>query len=246
MAGTRRSPQAERARRSALVRAVERSLAEHVAPGARIAVALSGGRDSVALLAAVIECGRVEAARTSSRSTSITAFRARRRVGRVLRAPRRAVRHRAASRSASTSIGAMRTASRPPRDPHVTQRCGRPRARPARVAVLLAHHQDDQAETAAAAAVARRRRARPRGDARRATDDGLRWLRPLLDIPRRDVDAFVRARGLAYVDDDSNASDRHRTERAAPARRSGTRRAWPTAIPPRSRERPRTRPRPRA
>jgi len=45
-----------------LVRSVDRSLAEHVAAGARVAVALSGGRDSVALASAVIECGRVRPA----------------------------------------------------------------------------------------------------------------------------------------------------------------------------------------
>lgn len=43
----------------------------------------------------------------------------------------------------------------------------------------------------------------------RRDESGLIWLRPLLDVPRRDIDAFVQARSLAYVDDDSNSSPRH-------------------------------------
>jgi tRNA(Ile)-lysidine synthase len=34
---------------------------------------------------------------------------------------------------------------------------------------------------------------------------GLRWLRPLLDVPRALIDAYVRERALAFVDDDTNA-----------------------------------------
>ena len=56
MAATRSFPPADPAPAAGpAVRAVERALAAHVPAGALIAVALSGGRDSVALLAAVRE-----------------------------------------------------------------------------------------------------------------------------------------------------------------------------------------------
>jgi tRNA(Ile)-lysidine synthase len=209
MAGTRSSPRADGRGESALVRAVDRSLAEHVTAGARIAVALSGGRDSVALLAAVIECGRVEpadivaihvhhgiSAQADAWAVFCTRLAASHGIALVTQRvgidPHDADGLEAAARSAR--YDALRSAAR----------------EAGATAVLLAHHQDDQAETMllqllrgagvhglAAMPVAR-------------TDDGLCWLRPLLDIPRRDLEAFVRARKLAYVDDDSNAADRHR------------------------------------
>ncbi len=71
--------------------------------------------------------------------------------------------------------------------------------------VLLAHHQDDQAETLLLQLL---RGAGPHGLAampalRRAHD--IDWLRPLLDVPRTAIDAHIRAHGLRHVDDDSNA-----------------------------------------
>jgi tRNA(Ile)-lysidine synthase len=75
---------------------------------------------------------------------------------------------------------------------------------------VLAHHQDDQAETVLLQLL---RGAGVHGLAAMPAArivDGICWLRPLLDFPRGSIDAFVRARGLDYIDDDSNASDRHR------------------------------------
>src|SRR5262249_11143041 len=43
----------------------------------------------------------------------------------------------------------------------------------------------------------------------RIDDAGLRWLRPLLDVPRAAVDVYVRLRGLSWIDDDSNVDSRH-------------------------------------
>jgi tRNA(Ile)-lysidine synthase len=88
-------------------------------------------------------------------------------------------------------------------------------------AIALAHHQDDQAETLL---LQLGRGAGPQGlaamaPARRA--HGLLWLRPLLDLPRAAIDTCVDARAIAHVDDDSNASTRHRRnalrQRVAPA-----------------------------
>lgn len=209
MAGSRRSPPAADGRgERALVRAVDRSLAEHVHPGARVAIALSGGRDSVALLAAVIESARVERANLvaihvhhglSAHADAWSEFCARlaARYGIEL------VTKRVDVVGDSKGIEAAARSARYEALRSTAQERGAS-------AVLLAHHQDDQAETmllqllrgAGVHGLAAMPAAR--------TADGLAWLRPLLDVPRREVDAFVRARKLAYVDDDSNASDRHR------------------------------------
>ncbi len=76
--------------------------------------------------------------------------------------------------------------------------------------IALAHHQDDQAESLL---LQLGRGAGPRGLAAMAAarhDGGILWLRPLLDLPRKVIDEYIRMRGLAHVDDDSNASPRHR------------------------------------
>ena len=74
-------------------------------------------------------------------------------------------------------------------------------------AVALAHHADDQAETLLLQLL---RGAGPHGVAamartvpKRAAAPAL--LRPLLGLTRRTIDAFVGARGIAHVEDDSNA-----------------------------------------
>ncbi len=74
-------------------------------------------------------------------------------------------------------------------------------------AVALAHHADDQAETLLLQLL---RGAGPHGVAAMARTASPRsaapaLLRPLLGLPRRTIDAFVGARGIAHVDDDSNA-----------------------------------------
>lgn len=78
--------------------------------------------------------------------------------------------------------------------------------------VILAHHADDQAETvllqllrgAGPAGLAAMPRHRP-GDV-----GGPALLRPLLDLPRAALAAYASARGLAWIDDESNADRRHK------------------------------------
>jgi tRNA(Ile)-lysidine synthase len=76
--------------------------------------------------------------------------------------------------------------------------------------VALAHHRDDQAETLLLQLL---RGAGPRGlaamPAMRDDSRGVRWWRPLLDVPRADIDAYAKQRGLAWVDDESNLSTHH-------------------------------------
>jgi tRNA(Ile)-lysidine synthase len=72
-------------------------------------------------------------------------------------------------------------------------------------ALMLAHHADDQAETVLLQLM---RGAGPLGLAAMPgarAGAGPRLLRPLLALPASVIDACARARGLAWIDDESNA-----------------------------------------
>lgn len=74
--------------------------------------------------------------------------------------------------------------------------------------VLLAHHRRDQAETLLLQAL---RGGGPAGLAampRSAQRDGITWARPWLAWPREAIEAYVRQHRLSYVDDASNADPR--------------------------------------
>ena len=189
--------------------AVTRAIARDAAGADAIVVALSGGRDSVALLDAVCAHAAPGGVRVAAAHvhhglsgeadrwarfceelchTRGIAFAA----TRVVVAPTRADGVEAAARAARyRALAAMAKA-------HGTD------------VVALAHHADDQAETLLLQLV---RGAGPAGlaamPARRMTA-GITWLRPLIDVPRAAIDAYVAHHALAYVDDDSNASDRHK------------------------------------
>lgn len=73
--------------------------------------------------------------------------------------------------------------------------------------VLLAHHRRDQAETVLLQAL---RGAGPRGLAAMpalARREGLTWARPWLDQPREAIEAYVRRHRLRPIDDPSNDDD---------------------------------------
>lgn len=220
MAGSRSSTPAERA-----CTPVRRAVAAWVAslpPGsAAVAIALSGGRDSVTLLDALAEAlaaagrraiglhvhhglqpGADAWAEASERACADrgVAF-AMRRVS-VSRAPRRSL--EADARDAR--YGALASMAR-------EHGAG---------AVALAHHQDDQAETLL---LQLHRGAGPAGlaamPAASRDADGLLWSRPLLAVTRAAIDAYAAARRLDWVDDPSNADERYRRNavraRIAPA-----------------------------
>jgi tRNA(Ile)-lysidine synthase len=191
-----------------VLHAVARSL-RTLAPGERLGVALSGGRDSVALLDAAVASGVVPVDRivalhvhhglskhADAWADYCIAFAARLGVACATKhvAVAGAERHGVESAARTARYEALRAA-----------------ARECRVAVIaLAHHQDDQAETLLLQLF---RGAGAHGLAAMSHDryaDAIRWLRPLLDVDRAAIDGYVAARGLAHVDDDSNASDRHR------------------------------------
>ncbi len=74
--------------------------------------------------------------------------------------------------------------------------------------VLLAHHRRDQAETFLLQAL---RGAGVAGQAampREVLREGIRWVRPWLDISSEAIDAYVKRYRLRYVEDDSNADTR--------------------------------------
>jgi tRNA(Ile)-lysidine synthase len=74
--------------------------------------------------------------------------------------------------------------------------------------VLLAHHRRDQAETFLLQAL---RGAGPAGLAampREIEREGITWARPWIDMPRSAIESYVRRHRLRFVDDPSNADFR--------------------------------------
>ncbi len=77
--------------------------------------------------------------------------------------------------------------------------------------VVLAHHRDDQAETLLLQLL---RGAGLRGLAgmpllRALPGTRAQLLRPFLDVPRAAIEAYARAKGLAWIEDESNADSAH-------------------------------------
>ncbi len=201
MASSRKSPRADPA--DPVAAAVEAAFAAYLAPGARVAVALSGGIDSMVLLDAAAGCAARHglalsaihvhhglsphaddwaafcAAQCAQRGVSLRTHRLRleHRRGESLEALARAARY-ACLRAADVD------------------------------AVALGHHADDQSETLllqllrgagahGLAAMAPHRPGRPA------------LLRPLLGLTRARLAAYAKAQALAWIDDESNADRRH-------------------------------------
>jgi tRNA(Ile)-lysidine synthase len=74
--------------------------------------------------------------------------------------------------------------------------------------VALAHHRGDQAETFLLQALRGAGAAGLAAMPARAERDGITWLRPWLDQPREAIEAYVRAHRIRFVDDASNADPR--------------------------------------
>ncbi|HEX7329240.1 MAG TPA: tRNA lysidine(34) synthetase TilS [Casimicrobiaceae bacterium] len=185
--------------------------------GARIAVALSGGRDSSALLDAAAEL-------RGELRFDLVAFHVHHGLSAHADAWADLCRANCAALGVPLDIRRLDLARKSPAGIEAAARNGRYEALAelARThaidAVLLAHHADDQAETVLLQLL---RGSGPRGLAAMpvstadrggvsTADRGVRWLRPLLEVPREAIDACVEARALRYVDDDSNADARHR------------------------------------
>ena len=185
------------------VDAVAAVLAPRLAAGAHVCVALSGGRDSVALLHALIEL----------RATRLPA----------LHLSALHVHHGLSPQADAWAAFCLQLCHEhavPCRCERVTVARDDPSgveaaARRARYDVFaacdadwlaLAHHRDDQAETLLLnllrGAGAHGLAAMP--EARRLGKAGPRLLRPLLQVSRAEIDAWLAARQLAWVEDESN------------------------------------------
>lgn len=189
--------------------AAARALAAHVAPGEAVAVALSGGRDSVVLLDVLLHVapprGHRLAALHVHHGLSPNADRWQR---------------FCADLCAARGVPFESRAVTVPRTPQAGVEAEARRLRYAALAdaaiaagighVALAHHRDDQAETLLLQLL---RGAGPHGlagmAAARTDPHGVTFVRPLLDIPRAAIDAYASVAGLAWVDDESNAAHRH-------------------------------------
>lgn len=173
----------------------------------RLAVAVSGGRDSVALLHATVHVA-------GSLGVEVHAFHVHH--GLMPDADQWQARVAHLCKSLDVALLVRRLQGRPGRGDSVEAWARRERysaltamAAQAGVGlVLLAHHRRDQAETFLLQAL---RGAGPAGLAAMPTHvdrDDITWARPWLDQPREAIDAYVALHRLGHVEDDSNADVR--------------------------------------
>jgi tRNA(Ile)-lysidine synthase len=204
MANSRKSPRASGGPDgdpiAVLENALRDALAAHVAPESRVAVALSGGIDSMVLL-------DVAAALAASEEIVVSAIH----VDHGLSPNAGRWAEFCATQCAARGVGLTL------HEPRIERPHGRSleaEARAARYAcllsadvdvVLLAHHADDQAETVLLQLL---RGAGPRGLAAMPPFRPGRpaLLRPFLEHPRARLAAYAAARGLSWIDDESNAN----------------------------------------
>lgn len=180
--------------------------------GGAVAVAFSGGRDSLALLHATCRAAR-------GLGLQVVALHIHHGLladadGWLRQAQRLCARWR--RRGWPVSLRWQRLAGQPaPGDSiEAWARAGRHAALAAMATqagaslLLLAHHRRDQAETFVLQAL---RGGAPAGLSampRQIERDGLTWARPWLDQPRSTIDAYVAAHRLRPIDDPSNADGR--------------------------------------
>ena len=222
MASSRSSTRAE-----PVGRAVAAWLATPLAARGRVAFALSGGRDSMALL---------DAGAAALRALGRDALALH--VHHGLQAGADEWAAHCARESAARGVAYAESRVSVPRTPRISVEAAAREARYAALRALahahgatvvaLAHHQDDQAETLMLQLA---RGAGPAGlagmPAEHVDADGLAWCRPLLGVSRAEIAAYVDARGLRFVDDPSNDDARWRRN----AVRATIAPAWRAALP---------------
>lgn len=189
---------------------VRRALDAHVTAGTLIAVALSGGRDSVVMLDA-LHCV------APARGHRLHALHVHHGLSPHADAWQAACEALCEARGVALTVCPINV-------PRLRQTSLEAEARRMRYAALgraaaavgarciaFAHHRDDQAETLLLQLL---RGAGPHGLAgmaeARIGADGVTYLRPLLAVPRAAIDSYAAARHLDFVDDASNALELHR------------------------------------
>jgi len=193
----------------ALQDAVRHSLDAHVPAGANVAVALSGGRDSVVLLDAL-------AAVAPARGNKVTAIHVHHGLSANADAWAQACVERCAELRIACEVRRVEVAPQPRASLEALARHARYHAlaesaqRSGTAVVALAHHRNDQAETLLLQLL---RGSGPHGlaamPAWRQDAAGIAWWRPLLGMPRARIDAYARARQLRWSNDESNDDTRH-------------------------------------
>ncbi len=189
---------------------VARFLEAVVPPSAPIIVALSGGRDSVCLLDALVTSA-------PSRGNALTAVHVHHGLSPHADEWARFCEEFCAGRGVTFALWMAGVARAPQQSLEATARIARYGALAATANargiahVALAHHRGDQAETLLLQLL---RGAGPRGlagmPAAARDNAGITWSRPLLDLPRAAIDTYIEATRLPFVDDESNASFTHR------------------------------------
>ena len=172
-------------------------------------VAVSGGRDSVALLHALYNTGhrRLVVCHLDHRlrgpasgRDAVFVKRLAGRLGMVCDAASVDVK-----KSAAAAGESLETAGRRERHRFLAECAHRHRCR----LVLLAHHADDQAETVLFNLFRGSSGLRGMAEISEMTVPGFRWPlhieRPLLGVPRAVIDAWILARGVKFREDASNA-----------------------------------------
>jgi tRNA(Ile)-lysidine synthase len=184
--------------------AVGAALAEHVNAGARVAVALSGGVDSMVLLDALTPF-------VASHPLLLSAIHVHH--GLSPNADRWAhfCAEQSALRNIPLTVHRLRLERGPGQSIEALARAARYECLMAADAdvVALAHHADDQAETVLLQLL---RGAGPRGvSAMPVYREGRPSLwRPLLSLSRQKLHDYATSRGLAWIEDESNVDEKHK------------------------------------
>ena len=203
MASSRKSPRVDASPATAVDAAVEAALAAYVQAGSRVAVALSGGMDSMALLDAM--------ARLSGRhAIALSAVHVDHGISPNAASWAEFCAAQCAQRGLPFKLHRVTVAREHGHSLEALARTARYERLLAEDvdAVALAHHADDQAETLLLQLL---RGAGPHGigamPAYRPGHPAL--LRPLLDLPRTLIAACAKERELAWVEDESNIDRAH-------------------------------------
>lgn len=173
----------------------------------RLAVAVSGGADSLALTLLADRWAR----RRGGSILGLTVDHGLRResaaeaatVGALLAA--RGIPHRVLRWEGAKPAANIQAAARDARYRLLRRAC----AEAGILHMVTAHHRDDQAETLLLRLGRGSGLSGLAGMAAEAAFPECRLLRPLLPVPKADLEAVCRAAGLPWVEDPSNASDRH-------------------------------------
>lgn len=180
-------------------------------PAPRLAVAVSGGPDSMALALLADDWARARGgtvlALTVDHALRPEAAIEAAMVGRWLGAIR--IEHRTLRHQGTKPASRIQETARHIRYELLVAAC---RAEGI-LHLLLAHHRDDQAETVALRLAAGSGDGGLAGMAGQRETAGPRLLRPLLDVPRDQLAATVRARGQPSITDPSNADRRYQRVR---------------------------------